>query len=64
MDKTTIQLKTDSKIKKNIEESKFSIVKDVNDNKNTCILRRSHDQQESRDVDAHRYPIRFHVQFY
>ena len=34
----------------NIEESKISIVKEEKGNNNTCILRRSHDQQESREV--------------
>ena len=64
LDKTTTQLKTNSKIEKNIEESKISIVKEEKDNSNTCILRRSHDQQESREVTAQRYPIRFHGHCY
>ena len=37
LDKTTTQLKTNSKIKKNIEESKISIVKEENANTNTCL---------------------------
>ena len=57
LDKTTTQLKTNSKIEKNIEESKRSIVKEEKANSNTCILRRSHDQEESREVTAQRYPI-------
>ena len=52
LDKTTTQLKTNSKIEKNIEESKISIVKEEKANSNTCILRRSHDQQESREVTS------------
>ena len=48
LDKTTTQLNTNSKIPNNIEESKRSIVKEEKCNSNTCILRISHDQQESR----------------
>ena len=55
LDKTATQLKINSKIKKNIEEKV---------NSNTCILRRSHDQQESREVTTQRYPTRFHGDYY
>ena len=64
LDKITTQLNTNSKIEKNIEESKISIVKEEKANINTCFLRRSHDQQESREVTAQRYPIRFHGHCY
>ena len=57
-------MKTNSKIEKNIEEIKISIVKEEKDNSNTCILRRYHDQQESRKVTAQRYLIRFHGHYY
>ena len=60
MDKTTTQLKTNSKIENNNEEIKRYIENKEKDKNNTCILRRSHDQQESREVIAQRYPIRFH----
>ena len=64
LDKPTTHLKTNSKIEKKIEESKISIVKEEKANRNTCILRRSHDQQELREVTAQRYPIRFHGHYY
>ena len=54
----------ESKIEKNIEESKIYIVKEENANSNTCILRRSHDQQELRKVTSQRYLIRFHGHCY
>ena len=38
--------------------------KEEKDNINTCILRISHDQQESREVTVQRYPIRFHGHCY
>ena len=46
LDKTTTQLKTNSKIEKNIEEIKISMEKEENNNSYTCILRRFHDQQD------------------
>ena len=45
MDKTNAQLKKNSKIEKNIEESKISMEKEENANINTCSLRRSYDHQ-------------------
>ena len=47
-DKTTTQLKTNSNIKKNTEESESSKEKDENDNNYTYTLKRSNDQRESR----------------
>ena len=64
MDKTTTQLKTNSKIEKNTEESKSFIKKEEKDNSNTCTLRTSQNQQESREATAQRYPIRFHGHCY
>ena len=64
LDKTTTQLKTNSKIKNNIEENKISMEKEEKDKSNTCILKTSHVQQESRDVIAQRYPIKFHGHCY
>ena len=65
LDKTTALLKTNSKIEKNIEERKISMEKEENTNSHTCILRRSHDQQESREGTSQRrffsrkYPMMF-----
>ena len=64
LDKTTTQFNTNPKTKNNIEENKSSMEKEENANNNTCILRISHDQQESREVASHRYPIRFHAHYY
>ena len=64
LDKTTTQLKKNSKIKNNIEESKISIVKEEKTNNNTCSLRSSHDNQESREVTTQRYPTRVHGHYY
>ena len=64
MDKTTIWFKTNSKIEKNIEESKIYIVKEEKDNSIKCSLIRSHDKQELRQFTTQRYPTRFHGHCY
>ena len=54
LDKPTAQLKTNSNIEKNIEESKSSMEKEKKTNSYTCILGTSHDQQESREGTSQR----------
>ena len=52
-------------IEKNIEESKSSMEKEEKTRSYTCILKRSHDQQESREgtsqrrLSSQRYPMMF-----
>ena len=64
LDKTTTLLKINSNIENNIKESKRYIENEEKANNNRCILKTSHDQQESREVIAQRYPIRFHGHCY
>ena len=61
LDKTTAQLKTNSKIKNNSEDS----MEDEKKNNNyTHILKRFHDRQESREVTTQRCPMMFNGYYY
>ena len=56
LDKTISQLKTNSKIDNN---SEYSMEEEEKTNIYTRILKRFHDQQESREITAQRYPMMF-----